>query len=247
MKEKKFFTTQIIDNFFEDPKKIVRFAKTLKYGKGPDGKWPGVRSPALHDVNPKFFNSVLTKLLSLSFDFNNHKVGWENVQMYFQKTYPYDSKNKNNIVNKGLIHQDGNQPLVGLIYLTEGADPESGTSIMHPVKRYNEKEASKLRKKYTDKKIYIYKKSIKDLTKKDLKDYAKLIKDANSNFAENIKINNIFNRAVLYTGNDYHKVNSLYTGKKERLTLVFFIKTIETTGYSPLQRLNLVNINLKYT
>ena len=241
----KFFPTQVVDDFFEDPKKIVKFAKTLKYYKGPDGKWPGVRSAGLHDVNYKFFNSVLNKIFSLSFDYNNHKVLWKDTQMYFHKTYPYDPINKNNILNQGLVHCDGNQPLVGLIYLTEGADLESGTSIMSQVKKYSNKRAAELSNNYEIKKRNIYKQSPKNLTKKDLKEYAKLIKDCNSDFVENIKINNVFNRAILYTGSDYHKVNSFCTGKKERLTLVFFIKTIETTGYSPLQKLKLSKTVLK--
>ena len=241
----KYFTTQIVDDFFEEPKKIVKFAKTLKYKKGPYGNWPGVRSDGLHDVNYNFFNSVLNKILSLSFDYNAHQVVWKDTQMYFQKTYPYDLKNKNSIINQGLVHCDGNQPIVGLVYLTEDADIESGTSIMSQVKKYSDKQAAKLSNKYERKKRNTYKKSPKDLTKKDLKDHAKLIKDCNSDFIENIRINNIFNRAIFYTGCDYHKVNSFYTGKKERLTLVFFIKTIETTGYSPLQRLRSIKTVLK--
>jgi hypothetical protein len=241
----KFFPTQVVDNFFEEPKKIVKFAKTLKYKKGPFGRWPGLRSDALHDVNYNFFNSVLNKILSLSFDFNTHQVVWKDTQMFFQKTYPYDPKNKNSIINQGLVHCDGNQPIVGLVYLTEGADIESGTTIMSQAIKYSNKQAGKLIKNYENKKSDIYKQSPKDLTKKDLKKYAKLIKDSNSDFVESIKINNIFNRAIFYTGSDYHKVNSFYTGKKERLTLVFFIKTIETTGYSPLQRLGLSKTVLK--
>ena len=241
----KYFTTQIVDDFFEEPKKIVKFAKTLKYKKGPYGNWPGVRSDGLHDINYNFFNSVLNKILSLSFDYNAHQVVWKDTQMYFQKTYPYDPKNKNSIINQGLVHCDGNQPIVGLVYLTEGADIESGTSIMSQVKKYSDKQAAKLSNNYERKKRNTYKKSPKDLTKKDLKDHAKLIKDCNSDFVENIRINNIFNRAIFYTGCDYHKVNSFYTGKKERLTLVFFIKTIETTGYSPLQRLRSIKTVLK--
>ena len=241
----RYFTTQIVDDFFEEPKKIVKFANTLKYKKGPIGNWPGVRTDSLHDVNYDFFNSVLSKILSLHFDYNTHQVVWKDTQMYFQKTYPYDSKNKNNIINQGLVHCDGDQPIVGLVYLTEDADIESGTSIMSQIKKYNNKQAAKLSSEYERKKRNIYKKSLKDLTKKDLKDHAKLVKDCNSDFVENIKINNIFNRAIFYTGNDYHKVNSFYTGKKERLTLVFFVKTIEATGYFPMQRLRSIKTVLK--
>ena len=56
--------------------------------------------------------------------------------MYFQKTSAFDPKDKSNILNTGLIHQDGNFPLVGLVYLTKDACKDSGTSIMLPNKKY---------------------------------------------------------------------------------------------------------------
>tara|TARA_R110002110_G_scaffold415427_1_gene649751 strand:- start:60 stop:803 length:744 start_codon:yes stop_codon:yes gene_type:complete len=233
------FPNQIVDNFFEDPKKIVEFAETLKYDPCSEGKWPGVRSIGLHKINYPFFNSVLNKIFSMFYDYNIHKVNWKDTQMYFQKTHPYDLENKNNIVNHGLVHCDGEQPIVGLVYLTEGADIESGTSIMSQGEGYSDEQIEKIGRKHENKKKHIYKQSPENLTKKDLEEYAELIKDCNSGYVENIKINNIFNRAIFYSGSDYHKANSFYTGEKERLTLVFFIKAIETTGYSPLQRLRL--------
>ncbi len=117
MKDKKYFSINVVDGFFEDPKKVVNFANTLKFKEGPYGRWPGVRSDALHEVNYKFFISVLSKIFSLSFDYRHHNVNWDNVEMYFQKTYPYDDKNKDSIVNKGLVHADGDYPLVGGVVL----------------------------------------------------------------------------------------------------------------------------------
>jgi len=242
MKDIKYFATKIVDNFFEKPQEIVKFANSLKFKKGPYGYWPGVRSDGLHETNYNFFNSVLTKILSLSFDYKHHNVNWDNVEMYFQKTYPYDNKNKKNIVNTGLVHADGEYPLVGIIYLTEGADPESGTSIMSPIKN----NIKKLEKDFIKNKIKFYKKLDNNITKKDLNEYAELVKKCNSKFYETIKINNIFNRALLYSGKDFHKANSLFTGKKERLSLVFFIKSIQSTSFFPLQRLDANTTILNY-
>ena len=246
MKDKKYFSINVVDGFFEDPKKVVNFANTLKFKEGPYGRWPGVRSDALHEVNYKFFISVLSKIFSLSFDYRHHNVNWDNVEMYFQKTYPYDDKNKDSIVNKGLVHADGDYPLVGLIYLTEGADIESGTSIVEPIKKYTEAQAKKESDVFTKRKIKFYKKLKDEVTKKDLDDYGKLVKDCNSKFYEKLKVNNIFNRALLYNGNDYHKANSFFTGKKERLTLVFFVKNVQSTGFFPLQRLDATATILNY-
>ena len=142
---KDFFQKQVVDNFFDNSKEIVKFANSLEYKIGPNGFWPGKRSEELHINHKQFFNSFLTKIFALFFDYTNAKVGWSEVGMYFQKTYAFDPKDKNNILNTGLIHQDGDFPLVGLVYLTENADVDSGTSIMLPNEnyKYNEELAEK--------------------------------------------------------------------------------------------------------
>ena len=63
-----------------------------------------------------------------------------------------------------------------------------------------------------------------------------LIYDTNKNFLESLRFNNIYNRLVTYSGKDYHKCNSFYSGKNERLTLVFFVKKIQVNRHPPLQR-----------
>ncbi len=227
---KNFFQKQVVDNFFDNSKEIVKFANSFEYKIGPNGFWPGKRSEELHINHKQFFNSFLTKIFALFFDYTHTKVGWSEVGMYFQKTYAFDSKDKNNILNTGLIHQDGDFPLVGLVYLTENADVDSGTSIMLPNENY------KYNEELAERKIALYKKSQKELSKKDLEDYKNLILDTNKNFEESVRFNNIFNRLITYTGNDFHKCNSFYTSQEERLTLVFFIKKIQTNSYPPMQR-----------
>jgi len=232
----KYFPIQVTDNFFDNPKEVVKFANSLNFQNAQNGFWPGVRTESLHQNNYAFFNSFLIKLFSLIFDFKQTKVNWDNVEMYFQKTYPFDSKNKNNILNTGLIHQDGDYPLVGLVYLTENADLESGTSIMIPTKKV--KDHSKI-------KTSLYKKPRSKWTEEDLNKYEKLIIDSNKNFEEHLKINNKFNRLIMYNGNDFHKCNSFFTGKKERLTLVFFIRQIQSSSFFPLQRAKIKTIKYK--
>jgi hypothetical protein len=231
-KEKSFFQIQSVDNFFDDPEEIVKFANSLEYKIGPYGFWPGKRSDELHINHRQFYNSFMIRLLALFFDFENTKLSWSDVGMYFQKTTAFDNTDKNNILNTGLIHQDGDYPLVGLVYLTKDADPDSGTSIMKPTKNYESRLEKELGQKQTD----LYKKPQKELTKKNLDDYKKLIIDKNKNFLESLRFNNIYNRLVTYSGKDYHKCNSFYSGKNERLTLVFFVKKIQVNRHPPLQR-----------
>ena len=226
-----FFPIQCVDNFFDKPNKIIEFADSLDYKIGPYGFWPGKRTEELYLTHNQFFNSFLIKLLALFFDYNCTKISWSNVGMYFQKTTAFDPKDKNNILNTGLIHQDGPFPLVGLIYLTKDADLDSGTSIMVPKKEYKENIQELVKKQAT-----IYKKPQEKLSKKDLEDYKKIILDRNKDFEESIRFNNKFNRLITYTGKDFHKCNSFYSGKKERLTLVFFLKKIQSSAHPPVQR-----------
>jgi hypothetical protein len=230
----KYFPTTIVDDFFENPKEVVNFANKQKFLPNPKGFFPGKRTQGLHVIDESFFNSVLSKIVNIYFDFAVHEVYWENVEMYFQKIKPF-SDDKQALINKGLIHQDGDIPLVGLIYLTEDADLDSGTSIFKAKKIY--KNAASQTKKFTQRKQNLYKKE--KLKKNDLVDLEKLTKEINYGFEESLRINNIFNRFLSYNGSEFHGANNFMAKKdEERLTLVFFINNIQATGYYPIQRLN---------
>ena len=95
----KYFQTQVVDNFFDKPKEIVKFANSLEYQIGQYGFWPGKRTEELHINHKKFFNSFLTKMLALFFDYKYAKISWDNVGLYFQKTSAFDPKDKNNILS----------------------------------------------------------------------------------------------------------------------------------------------------
>lgn len=236
----KYFPTTIVDDFFENPKEIVKFANKQKFLQNNSGFFPGNRTQGIHLLDERLFTSVMAKLINIYFDFSVHTVYWENVEMYFQKIRPY-SEDKQNLVNKGIIHQDGSFPLVGLIYLNEDPDLESGTSIFRPTKIY--KNALETTKQFAKRKQNIYKKS--KLSSSDLKDLEKLTKDVNYGFEETLKVNNVFNRLVAYNGLDFHGANNFMAKKdEERLTLVFFIHTIQASGFFPIQRMNNHKTNL---
>ena len=235
MKEEKYFFNQVTDGFFENPNEVIKFANTLDYGPNPKGNFPGVRSHGLHLVDYNFFNSTLLRIFSLFYDYSKQGVKWDNVEMYFQKTYPFDPTNKNKLLNTGLVHQDGSWPLVGLIYLTPNADLNSGTCLCTPIKLFKNHE--KKTEMFSKRKSKIYKKLHKDLTSTDLKEYEKLLKECNSNFKDTVIINNVFNRLITYSGTDHHKTSSFFTNQKERLTLVFFVREIQSSSFYPLQRL----------
>ena len=43
-KQPNFFQIQMLDNFFDKPEEIIKFANSLEYKIGPYGLWPGERT-----------------------------------------------------------------------------------------------------------------------------------------------------------------------------------------------------------
>ena len=111
---------QIVNNFFEDPDNVVKWANTLSYEKDIKKRWPGKRCIALHNEDNNFVQKFIQKILSIKYP--NNKVSCEGLEIYFQKIKP--------IPGMGVIHKD-NMALVGLVYLTKDANLNSGTSIFN--------------------------------------------------------------------------------------------------------------------
>ena len=57
--------TLIVDNFFTDPHAVVKLSKTFKYTKASDNKWPGTRSPPVHEIDKDFFLWSTRKIMIL--------------------------------------------------------------------------------------------------------------------------------------------------------------------------------------
>ena len=102
-----------------------------------------------------------------------------------------------------------------------------------------EKRSIEYDEKLAVKKKGIYKVNQNKLTKNEIIKYQKLIKDCNKGFKEVVKVNNVYNRLILYPGSYFHAGN--YEVTQERLTLVFFIKKIKCSTQPPIIRKNLIN------
>ena len=225
----KNFPVSVVDNFFSNPNKVVKFAKSLTYNQS-NGFYPGKRTELIHKVNYDFFSNTILKVLSLFFDLNTTPLSFNNTAMQFQKIQPFNKKEKNHILNKGLIHQDTNNTLAGVIYLNKKPDLNSGTSIYQEIKKDLKAE------EYGKRKKLLYKIDQKKLSHKNTKDYEKLIMECNQSFEEVINVKNVYNRLILYPGEYFHTGN--YFTSKERLTLVFFIKMLNTQSPLPIIRKN---------
>ena len=213
----------VVDNFFSNPDKIVNLAKSLKF-KQSDGYYPGQRTEKLHIAAPDIFNQIVLKVLALYFDYNTSEVSYSDTNMYFQKVLPFD-KNKKSILNEGLIHQDTHYTLAGVIYLDKNQDLNAGTSIYRRAKELKDEEKKHAKKKE------LYKINQNKMSESSIKQYKKILKECNKGYEETIKVSNVYNRLILYPADSFHAGN--YGVTQDRLTLVFFIKTINANSDLP--------------
>jgi len=229
----KFFPV-CVDNFFNDPDRILNYAKSLPME--PNDLRPGKCTDLLWKIDKDFVTAILLQIMSCYYDLTYQDISWKRVNMFFQEIPTY-SKNKNDVRNKGPIHFDSNYEfeLAGLIYLTPDIDPDSGTSLFNLKIKNNEK--------YTPAawRNFIKFKNKNDVTGNeeefDDASFIKKYKEHENLFIEKTRFANIYNRMITYDTNEFHRANSYYNdaGKDARLTLVFFIGGLDVGTY-PLER-----------
>jgi len=224
----KYFPITIIDNFFYVPDKVRDFALSCEYEPSPTGDWPGKRSAPLHMLDKFFFENFCSKLLSIFYDINFHNVQME-CRAYFQKITSLDINPKSK-KNKGWVHID-DEIFAGIIYLNPEINYDSGTSIYQTNSKYEINKLQNLAKAKHD--FY---------SKNDDTDYDKSFTKFNSCFDETITVKNVYNRLLLIDGQSWHAAQNLYNNDDSRLTLVFFVDKIETTGSTPLHRIKQIDI-----
>ena len=205
----------IIDNFFDDPNAIRKFALSQEFEVDKNSAYPGKRTKQLHELDKKLFDIICSKFFSIYYDFTvDNSINWL-VKASFQlvdKSY-----------NSGWIHQDANEIISGIIYLNDITNPKSGTSI-YEAKNDNVKPI------YTDKKHQGIKGEISD------EEENKYRIENNLQFEESIKVNNKYNRLIAFDSNMYHAAQDFFGEDKEsRLTLVIFVKELNARN-TPISR-----------
>jgi hypothetical protein len=220
----KFFPV-VVDNFFDDPEALVKYGKSLP--KEKVGLQPGLRTKHFWELDVVLHNAILKKILSCYYDLDYTNCSWKLSNMSFHEISRF-SENKDNVKNKGWIHQDngfhsdaGDDDLAGLIYLNPDIDPDSGTSLWSLKSNFQYNIATQ---------------SLMGRTEEQARGDGWA--DHRENFNEKLRVQNIFNRLVMYDANEFHAANNYYNDneKDARLTLVFFIGGIEGTEF-PLQRM----------
>jgi Family of unknown function (DUF6445) len=218
-----YFPLVVADNFYDNPDAVRNFALTLDFKQADLGDWPGKRTANLATIDQNFHYYCINRFLSLYFDLSIVESKNIKAESFFQLIDPFD-KDKNNIKNKAWVHADF-LPIAGVVYLTPGADPDSGTSLykLNPGAEPDWKKTSERSKLH--------------LTGNIDNEYKNaLIKHSNC-FTETVATKNIYNRAIGYDGAAFHCASNHHAGKP-RLTQTFFIYNMEIKSFPPLERLN---------
>ena len=203
-----------VDNFFENPKKILDFSSSLNYKIADDGRWPGKRTDLLHLVNPEFFNWSTKKILSILYplEINNKNFMWTATQ-YFQKI------SSKIYTNTGWIHRDDPDEFTVIIYLSNHKN--CGTSLYEP------KEFA-----YCGIHEDFKQKSYLTLNKKLINDTQHL-NENNDRFTKIFTFPSKFNRLVLFDSNYFHAADQFIDKDnltEDRLTLITFFKELKFDG-----------------
>ena len=213
------FPTLIYDNFFDNPDRVVDYANSLEFIDTDTGAWPGKRTNDLSQINPQFKNEVVRKILGTFYP--NHEYQYF-AKLIFQKITPFH-EDKYHIKNRGWIHRDQDRCIGGIIYLNKNPEPDTGTSI------YKNKcltDPYFVEHEQCKRNFYLGK-YISD------EYYEKHFLSTPENFQEVIRVENVYNRLMMFNGNQYHGVHTYGSSNTERLTLAFFISYVASNNIQP--------------
>mgnify|MGYP003151237840 CR=1 FL=1 len=192
------FPVTIVDNFFEDPDYIVKYAKSLEYENLRIA--PGLRTKALHEVDQEFFNWITNKSLKLHYPDKELEF---NAEARFQKV-PV------NLKHDGWVHHDEPSELTIVVYLSKHA--ETGTSF------YRRKSPMRFLDKQKLKYYYF---ENPNRNKKETAEIEKAKKYNNDFFEETISVKGLYNRCIMFDSSLYHAAHVFTGNEKEEDRLIF--------------------------
>ena len=195
-----------VDNFFDDPDKVVRLSKEFKYTHSK--QYPGKRTGPLHSLNYEFFNHVNLKISSVFYPNETTKLQYR-ASTYFEKIKKLE--------HDGWVHVDKDFKFTAIVYLNK--ENTAGTSIFYP------KDFKGLSINKADLLKYSYFENKGKLPKNKLQQVKKAKAECNNSFQKTFSMEGIYNRLVVFDGNSYHASNPLKKDH-ERLILISFFKDI---------------------
>ena len=128
------YPVTIIENFYENPDAIRKFALEQKYTfchevKDIDYVYPGCRTKDLSILDKTLFDKICTKLVSVFHNAENDHMRWLITTSFQSVSAEYA---------QGVIHTDHNTIFAAVLYLTPDAPLNSGTSLFKPNKSFDD-------------------------------------------------------------------------------------------------------------
>jgi len=221
------YPVTIVENFYENPNAIRKFALAQKYKfrheEGDIGYvYPGCRTKDLFELDSALQAKVLKKLVSVFHIPEHDRMQWAVSSSFQIVSEQY---------KKGVIHTDTNTIFAGVLYLTPNAPLDSGTSLFR-------KNATFSKEKYQQ---------ASDQNEARFK-AGEIAMDTgfHSMFDEVVRINNVYNTLILFEGDTYHAANNFFgsTLQDSRLAQVFFVNRIDANKADsfPINRVKAIKI-----
>ncbi len=206
----KLYPHAIVDNFYENPDAIRKFALAQKYTYCKEIKdiqyvFPGCRTKDLFKINPVLFENIVKKLVSVYHNAENDYMGWTVTTSFQIVTAEF---------GQGVIHRDHNTIFAAVLFLTPDAPLTTGTSLFKPNKTFD-----------ADK----YEQALQDNDARFKAGEMMMDTRYHSMFDEVVRVNNVYNTLIIYEGDTYHAANQFFgdNNKNGRLAQVFFVTKID--------------------
>ena len=221
------YPVTIIENFYENPEAIRKFALAQKYTfcherQNLEYVYPGGRTKDLFDLDSALHEKICKKLVSIFHNSEYDHMRWAISTNFQSVTEEY---------KEGVIHTDQNTIFAAVLYLTPDAPLNSGTSLFKPNKNFNEAK---------------YQQALDENDKKFRAGAIVMDTSYHSMFDEIVRVNNVYNTLILYEGRHFHAANQFFgnTQKNSRLAQVFFINKIDAQKYSsfPIRRAQSIQV-----
>ena len=110
----------IVNNFFDNPLLVIKYANSLNYYNANisnyGNEWPGKRTECLSNINRPLFNYIVNKIL------DNNNINLKKANVFFHKI-------KNTEIFTNNVHRDNGSDIAGIIYLNEENNINTGTTL----------------------------------------------------------------------------------------------------------------------
>ena len=213
----------VVDNFLPNPESIFSYLKKWEFTPTEDGRWPGGRTEQLNELEYYLFRTIAENTLLLFYESIPQAYS---VDMRVQKIMPFVEEQKDQFKarNRGYVHTDTMLQMVGILYLDKDPLPCTGTSFYRQKKCFSEIDGKDMEIK---KNHYLG----KEFTDKELEES---LNRCNDPYVETMSVESVFNRLVIFNGNQLHAAQTFGYGDKPRHILNMFWQNCMCA--SPLQR-----------